>query len=180
MAHTPAQLSGVACIVCADESGPVIPVDVVDGCQVFAHRPCVDGTAPARNTLLVVGNTDTADDLADLVAFAYDVADRLQMHATVAVGRDVDVTQFEGVILHDSYMDSVNGVVLGFEAREADVFCVDAGFVYAFDPATVCGHCFEEGAEPVLDGNTWVPSMCAPCETEAARVAAEGVSLPAV
>ncbi|MGW1256493.1 hypothetical protein ACWD5Q_15300 [Streptomyces sp. NPDC002513] len=128
----------------------------------------------AQPAVLVVGNTSSPVDLEDLTALAFDVADRLQVPAKVAVGRDYDVTDFDGVVLADNWLDSVDSVVLGVEAQGADMFCIDTRTLYSFEPTTTCGHCFEmdPSAAPVLVGDTWTVSVCAPCVAEAARVAA--------
>ncbi|MDO0916807.1 hypothetical protein QQM39_40160 [Streptomyces sp. DT2A-34] len=173
---TPAQLDG---IVCAGEDGPMVPVATVDGWQIFAHRMCVEPT-PRSGVVLVVGDTSSRVALEDLVAFAYDCADRLQMPAKVAVGRGYDVSQYEAVVRHDSWMDTVDSVVLGIEAREADMFCIDADTLYAYPISTVCAHCWEDDdAAPVLAGDTWTPPVCRPCVEEAARMVATGALLVA-
>ncbi|MET9409705.1 hypothetical protein ABZX90_28640 [Streptomyces sp. NPDC002935] len=131
----------------------------------------------AQPTLLVVGNTSTPAALADLTAFGFDCADRLGLPARIAVGRDYDVTQFAGVVLADSWLDSVSSVVLGIEAQEADMFVIDADALYTFPIDERCGHCFEDGdAAPVLVGDTWTTSVHASCVAEGARVQALGLT----
>jgi hypothetical protein len=170
---TPAQRDGIACVICAEETGAMIPVGAVDGCQVFAHRPCVPAEGVAeRPVVLVVGNASTSVALDDLTAFAFDVADRLQLPAEIAVGRDYRVEDFAGVVLADGWMDSVNSAVLGFEAMAADMFAVASDELYAYDVDNRCGHCGEDGdAAPVLVGNLWTTSVCKPCTATARRYA---------
>ncbi|MGW1270727.1 hypothetical protein [Streptomyces sp. NPDC002491] len=164
---TPAQLDGIACVVCADESGPMIPVDVIDGGQVFAHRSCAaEGSAPKpASVLLVVGKAETEADVADLMALAYDAADRFQMPATVATGRDIHVKDYEGVILADTWTHSVDSVILGSEARTADMFCVSEWFLKNRVPVTTCGLCEEDGptVQPVAVEGGWSVGLCPAC-----------------
>ncbi|WP_405994582.1 hypothetical protein [Streptomyces sp. NBC_00986] len=135
----------------------------------------------ARNTILVVGNTTTPADLEDLTAFAFDVADRIQLPAEVATSMAYDVTAYAGVVLYDTWLDSVPSAVLGTEALEADMFAIGADELYAYEPTKTCGHCGEvdDEAAPVLRGNTWTVSVCPSCVAEAARVALPGAPLVA-
>ncbi|WP_432159008.1 hypothetical protein [Streptomyces sp. bgisy153] len=160
---TPAQLDGIACLVCAVEDGPMVPVGVVNGCQVFAHRVCVDRPAHA-GMILVVGST-TPDDYADVRAFAADVADRLRFPAVVAVGRDYDPTEYEGVVLADGWERSPASAGLGAEALLSDVCCLTARDVYEHPVNTVCGHCGERDPEaaPVWLDERWTTSVCPGC-----------------
>jgi hypothetical protein len=68
---------------------------------------------PASLVVLVVGDTSTPEALADLTAFAHDVADRLQFPAEIAVGMSYDVSAYEGVVLHDSRQRSERGARYG-------------------------------------------------------------------
>ncbi|MFF1764789.1 hypothetical protein [Streptomyces sp. NPDC058249] len=176
---TPAQLDGIACVVCGDEERPMRPVGAVDGCQVFACPPCVDGpTADVAPVVLVVGDASTPVALEDLTAFAFDVADRLGVPARVAVGRAYDVTDYAGVALADNWLDDVSSVVLGIEAQGADMFVIDADTLYAYAVDETCGHCGDEGgAAPVLVGDTWSTSVHASCVSAHAR--AKALSLTA-
>ncbi|MEY2241596.1 hypothetical protein AB8A21_01320 [Streptomyces sp. BF23-18] len=132
----------------------------------------------AQNIVLVVGNASTPEALADLTAFGFDVADRLGVPARIAVGRDYDVNDYAGVVLADTWLDSVSSVVLGIEAQEADMFDIDADALYAYAIDTTCGHCFDEGdAAPVLVGDTWTTSVHASCVAEGARVRALGLAV---
>ncbi|MFF2993316.1 hypothetical protein ACFVTC_01880 [Streptomyces sp. NPDC057950] len=127
----------------------------------------------ARNAILVVGNASTPVALEDLTAFAADVADRLGLPARIAVGMDYDVTQYAGVVLCDSYLNSVPSAVLGTEALEADMFCLTADDLYAYGIDETCGHCGEEGdAAPVLVGGMWTASVHASCVAAHARFVA--------
>jgi hypothetical protein len=176
---TPAQRDGVACVVCGGEDGAMVPVGTVDGCQVFAHRGCVsDGEPVSESVILVVGDASTIVALEDLTAFASDVADRLQIPAEIAVGRDYDITQYDGVVVADNYLESIDSAVLAIEAFEADVFAITADLLYAYPIDERCGHCGEDGdAAPVLVGNVWTTSVCAPC-VDGARQAAERTLVP--
>ncbi|MFF4475471.1 hypothetical protein ACFY1A_00285 [Streptomyces sp. NPDC001520] len=70
---TPAQLDGLACVVCGSDEGPMVPVDVINGCQVFAHPLCVesssDTTAPVT---LVIGPVSTPEERDDVNSIAAD------------------------------------------------------------------------------------------------------------
>jgi hypothetical protein len=123
----------------------------------------------AQNTILVVGNASTAQALMDLTYFASDVADRLQVPATVAVGRNYDVTQYAGVVIAVDYLDSVDSAVLATEAFDAEMFVIDADTLYGYPIDDVCGHCGEKGAAPVLVDRTWTTSVCEPCADSARR-----------
>ncbi|OIJ90892.1 hypothetical protein [Streptomyces colonosanans] len=136
-------------------------------------QPNDERSGDTSGVVLVVGDASSPVAREDLTAFASDVADRLQLPAKVAVGRDYDVKNFAGVVLADTWLDSVSSVVLGIEAQEADMCVIDADMLYAYSIDTRCGHCGEyDDAAPVLVGNTWTTSVCAPCAAEAARVAA--------
>jgi hypothetical protein len=127
---------------------------------------------PASLVVLVVGDTSTPEALADLTAFAHDVADRLQFPAEIAVGMSYDVSAYEGVVLHDSYLDSVPSVVLGTEALEADLFAIPESMLRQFPIDERCGHCGTDGdAAPVLVGHVWTTSVCRPCVEGALRTA---------
>ncbi|RSR99571.1 hypothetical protein EF913_23140 [Streptomyces sp. WAC04189] len=125
----------------------------------------------SNTPVLVVGNATSSVDLEDLTAFAFDVADRLQVPALVAVGRDYDVNDFAGVVLDATWLDSVDSTVLGVEAQSADIFVIDAETLYAFEPTKRCGHCGEddEEAAPALVGDTWTESVCPGCVDVHAR-----------
>ncbi|WP_327698651.1 hypothetical protein [Streptomyces sp. NBC_00459] len=127
-----------------------------------------------QRPVLVVGNTSTRVALEDLTAFAFDVADHLGLPAQVADGRDYAVTDFEAVVLCDTWMDSVSSVVLGVEARQADLCVLTADEVYDYPRSASCFHCFTADSEaaPYLVGDVWSPAVCSPCVAEAERVAA--------
>lgn len=179
---TPAQLDGTACVICSDEDGAMIPVDVIEGGQVFAHRSCVNEPAPsAAPVVLVVGNTSTADHLADLTAFACDVADRLRFPTVVATGRDYDPTEFEAVVLADGWSETFESAALGCEATLADMCTLWADDVYEYPVNTMCGHCYETDPEaaPVRSEDGWTVSVCPSCVTTARREALPGVLVAA-
>lgn len=125
----------------------------------------------SQSPVLVVGNATSPVDLEDLTAFAFDVADRLQVPALVAVGREYSVSDFAGVVLDATWLDSVDSTVLGVEAQSADIFVIDAETLYAFEPTKRCGHCGEddEDAAPMLVGGTWTESVCPGCVDTHAR-----------
>ncbi|MEV6535279.1 hypothetical protein AB0M86_37820, partial [Streptomyces sp. NPDC051639] len=122
---TQLQLDGVTCVTCGQigdvpmvSVGPA-PYGLVD---LHAHPTCIDAkTRRTEGVVLVVGNSVTPVALEDLTAFAFDVADRLGLPARIAVGMDYAVTDYAGVVLCDSYLDSVPSAVLGTEALEADM-----------------------------------------------------------
>ncbi|MFE6157252.1 hypothetical protein [Streptomyces sp. NPDC057889] len=133
----------------------------------------------AQHAVLVVGNTSTTVALEDLTALAFDVADRLQVPARVAVGMDYAVTDFAGVVLSDDYLDSVASAVLGTEALEADLFVIRGVDLDAYASDERCGHCGEDGdAAPVLVGDTWTTSVHAPCADEARRSTSTAKGVP--
>ncbi|AYN42479.1 hypothetical protein D9753_30385 [Streptomyces dangxiongensis] len=121
---------------------------------MLAHRPT-----------LVVGNTTTPDSYADVRAFACDVADRLRLPAVVAVGRDHDLTQYEGVVLADGWETSFESAALGCEALCEDMCVMLASDVYEHPITIRCGHCGDvdpEAAPVWLDGR-WTTSVCPSC-----------------
>ncbi|MDT0469926.1 hypothetical protein [Streptomyces gibsoniae] len=129
-----------------------------------------------QNIVLVVGNASTSADLADLTAFAFDVADRLQVPARVATSMDYDVKDYTGVVLSPTWLDWTPSVVLGVEAQKEDMFVGDTEILYSFEPTKRCGHCGEDDDEaaPVLVGDTWTVSVCPGCVTTAAGLALPG------
>ncbi|MEU2116168.1 hypothetical protein ABZ567_11025 [Streptomyces sp. NPDC016459] len=163
---TPAQRDGVACAVCAGERGYMVPVDMLDGIQLFAHASCVSDAVrqDAAGVVLVVGDASTPDALDDLTMAASDVADRMGMFARVAVGRQYNVADYESVVLVDGWMNTVDSVVLGFEAMNTDMQCLTLNDVMEEPITDTCGHCGEKGAGPLLGpGLTWTPSVCQGC-----------------
>ncbi|MFE9684457.1 hypothetical protein [Streptomyces sp. NPDC006285] len=146
---------------------------VGDSREYVVRREVAEDTS---RVVLVVGNAETPEALEDLTAFAFDVADRLRVPARIAVGRDYDVTQFAGVVIADSWLDSVSSAVLGVEAQGADLFLIDADALYAYDVDSTCGHCGEGGdAAPVLAGDTWTTSVHASCVDAHERATALGL-----
>ncbi|WP_409473816.1 hypothetical protein [Streptomyces sp. HC307] len=127
--------------------------------------------------VLVVGNTTTPDSLADLTAFACDVADRLRFPAVVAVGRDYRPERYEAVILADGWETSFTSAALGCEALLADVCTLWAHEVYEHPVSTVCSHCYgdDPDAAPVLVDGAWTTSVCPSCVDAARRLALPGV-----
>ncbi|MBW8796882.1 MAG: hypothetical protein JF597_25775 [Streptomyces sp.] len=115
--------------------------------------------------ILVVGNFTTADNLADVTAFASDVADRLRFPAVVATGRDCDLSQYEGVVLVDGWSEALPSAALGCEALTTDMCTMWAHHVYEHPINTVCGHCGENDPEaaPVFRGGVWTTSVCPGC-----------------
>ncbi|MGW3632279.1 hypothetical protein ACWD7F_19300 [Streptomyces sp. NPDC005122] len=165
---TQLQLDGVTCVVCGQLGDlPMIPVGPAPSglVDLHAHVKCADpATAPA---VLVVGNTAGAVALADVVAFAYDVAERLGLSVRVATGMDEDVTQYEGVVLEDTWLDSVASTVLGTESKEADLFCVSAAELYAFPADNSCHWCGEGGrVAPRRTRDGWTAPMHFTCASQ--------------
>ncbi|MEU3297320.1 hypothetical protein ABZ722_33930 [Streptomyces longwoodensis] len=161
------QLDGVTCVVCGQiDDRPMIPVGPAPSglVDLHAHRTCFED-APTPGVVLVVGNTTTADDLADLTSFSCDVADRLGFPAVVAVGSDYNPTDFEAVVLADGCALSPSSALLAGEALLADVCVLWAEEVYRHPVTTTCGHCGEadrEAAPIFLDGR-WTVSVCPGC-----------------
>ncbi|MGW1541037.1 hypothetical protein ACWCPM_12510 [Streptomyces sp. NPDC002309] len=121
---TPAQLDGIACLVCADEEGAMVPVGVVDGCQVFAHPACVDGMDDGTpGVALVVGAADTPADRKALRALAHAVASELGRPAVWATDTVHRVTGYSALYLTGgvaSMLDAPALVLVG-EALAAGV-----------------------------------------------------------
>jgi hypothetical protein len=128
-------------------------------------------------TVLVVGNTSTAIALADLTAFACDVADRLRFPVVVATGRDYDPMAFEAVVLADGWEKSFQSAALGAEAFLADVYTLWASDVYDHPVNLICGHCgaCDLEAAPVRSEDGWTTSVCPSCVEAARFVALPGV-----
>ncbi len=133
---------------------------------MLAHRP-----------ILVVGNVTTPDAYADVRAFAADVADRLRLPAVVAVGRDYDLTNFEGVVLADGWETSFPSAALGCEALMSDMCVMEGHEIYAHPINTTCGHCGEDDpqAAPVWLDERWTTSVCPGCAEAHARGGLVGV-----
>ncbi|MFF5537872.1 hypothetical protein ACFY71_36340 [Streptomyces cinerochromogenes] len=119
----------------------------------------------AQRPTLVVGNVTTPDNFADVRAFSCDVADRLRLPAVVAVGRDVDLSLYEGVVLVDGWETSFESAALGCEALMSDMCVMEAHEIYAHPINTTCGHCGEDDpqAAPVWLDERWTTSVCPPC-----------------
>ncbi|MEV7378343.1 hypothetical protein [Streptomyces lydicus] len=130
---TPAQLDGVACIMCGGEDGVMVPVGEVDGCQIFAHPMCMamdEAEAGPRPVALItpaakfllVGPVSTAEERDDLTALGFDLAEELLMPVTVATSMEGhDVTEFEAIIVYGDVAKSVTAAVLWVEALEAGI-----------------------------------------------------------
>ncbi|CAM5417358.1 hypothetical protein [Streptomyces purpurascens] len=131
----------------------------------------------AERPVLVVGNISSPVALADLTAFAADVADRLRFPVIVAVGRDYDPMDYEGVVLADGWEKSYESATLGCEALLADVCSMWANEVYEHPVNTVCGHCGEDDPEaaPVRVEGGWTTSVCPGCVGAAGRLVLPGV-----
>lgn len=129
--------------------------------------------------VLVVGDATTPDGLAIVTALAHEVADRMQMPAVVAMGREYDVTDFEAVVYDElSVLDSVSSTVLWVEATQADICVMNARDLEDFDIAASCGWCGDDSEDepPTLVEGVWYPAdVCIPCvegaRTEARRQA---------
>ncbi|MFJ5731123.1 hypothetical protein [Streptomyces paradoxus] len=135
----------------------------------------------AERPILVVGNASSPVALADLTAFACDVADRLRFPTVVATGRDYDPTQYEAVVLADGWSETFASAALGCEATLADVCTLWADDVYEYGCNTTCGHCGEDDPEaaPVRSVDGWTTSVCPGCVDAARREALPGVLVAA-
>ncbi|MET9638074.1 hypothetical protein ABZY83_16985 [Streptomyces virginiae] len=118
---TTPQLDGVACIVCANERRPMRPVGTVDGGQVFGCVACLDGEP--SGPVLVVGPVATDDNVADLRAYAFDVADQTGTAATYAEHSDYLVTDYAALYVSavDWEDEDTTALVLVAEALAAGV-----------------------------------------------------------
>ncbi|WP_328942971.1 hypothetical protein OG259_16480 [Streptomyces sp. NBC_00250] len=133
--------------------------------------------------VLVIGDTTTPDGLTIVTALAHEVADRMQLPAVVAMGRDYDVTQFEAVVYDElSHLGSVDSAVLWVEATEADMCVMNVRDLEDFDLVAECGWCGadDEDPSPVLVEGTWFPvDLCAGCLKGAHADAQSRASVPA-
>ncbi|MEU0588000.1 hypothetical protein [Streptomyces sp. NPDC006132] len=131
--------------------------------------------------VLVVGNTSTADALADVTAFGADVADRLRFPVVVATGRDHDPTDYECVVLADGWSETFESAALGCEALLADMCTLWADDVYEYPVNSTCGHCGEDDPEaaPVRSVDGWTTSVCPGCVAAARREALPGILVAA-
>ncbi|MFF2716090.1 hypothetical protein [Streptomyces sp. NPDC058011] len=111
---TPAQLDGVACVVCAGEDGEMIPAGHVDGCQVFVHPGC-DVRPLHPNTVLVTGPCSTPAEIADLTAHAFDVTDQLGVNTIVATSTSHLVSDYAGIVVVGTSLTS------GTKGRRMDI-----------------------------------------------------------
>ncbi|GGN38168.1 hypothetical protein [Streptomyces fuscichromogenes] len=130
--------------------------------------------------ILVLGNVTTADNLADVTAFASDVADRLRFPAVVATHRDYDLSKFEGVVLADGWSESFPSAALGCEALTTDMCTMEARDVYEYAVNTTCGHCGEVDPEaaPVYRDGMWTVSVCPGCVSAHESLRFPGIVLP--
>uniref|UniRef100_A0AAU2W0K3 Uncharacterized protein n=1 Tax=Streptomyces sp. NBC_00008 TaxID=2903610 RepID=A0AAU2W0K3_9ACTN len=173
---TPSQLSGVACILCADENGEMIPVSHLDGVQIFAHVDCgaqpapvSDAPAPAR-TALVVGPTSTDSERRRLRKFAIEVAAQVGAITTFALHTDYSVGAFEAVYVlgRATELRNADCLVLVAEALAArmDVFDVpkpgSCGTCDCGRSVTVHPRWDREGALVCTECAGWAPE-CAHC-----------------
>ncbi|MYV64564.1 hypothetical protein GT043_01000 [Streptomyces sp. SID2131] len=164
---TPAQADGVACITCADESGYMVPVDMLDGVQLFQHPSCAAGGV-TNGVIAVIGDCSSPEALEATCAAGMDVADRLRLPARILVGMAHDVRAYEGAVILDSYLDSVASGGLAFEAQAADMMALDYSEIMSFPMDFVCGWCGEEdeeATEPRRIGDEWTQSICEGCWT---------------
>ncbi|MFE5908913.1 hypothetical protein ACFQ6B_07465 [Streptomyces wedmorensis] len=175
---TPAQRDGVACAVCGDEQGQMIPVGALDGVQLFAHPSCIAGGI-TEDCILVIGDVSTPEALDETTAFASDVADRLRIPARIAFGIGYDVRQYEGAVILDSYLGSVASAVLATEAMEADMMAMTVKELFTYPIDDTCGHCLEDGAKPYLVGDTWTTSVCDDCVAVTLAGTVQGATLAA-
>ncbi|MFE9798959.1 hypothetical protein ACFYP6_08810 [Streptomyces goshikiensis] len=115
------QRDGVACVVCGTERQPMRPVGTVDGGQLFGCISCLD-SEPA-GPVLVVGQALTSGNVADLRAFAYDVADQVGTSATYAVHIGHVVTDYAALYVSQAECgaDDYTAVVLIAEAHSAGI-----------------------------------------------------------
>ncbi|MFI6655495.1 hypothetical protein ACIBL8_08285 [Streptomyces sp. NPDC050523] len=174
---TQLQLDGITCAVCGQlDERPMIPVGPAPSglVDLYAHEGCV---MAAPKAVLVVGKVETADDVADLTALAFDVADRLQLPAEVAVSMSYDVADYDCVVLADNWLDSTASVVLGVEAQQRDMCVLDVDALYVYESDTVCGHCHtvDETAAPRRSDVGWTTSVCSGCVEAHARMILPGV-----
>ncbi|MFE9811355.1 hypothetical protein [Streptomyces sp. NPDC005548] len=134
----------------------------------------------AQRAVLVVGNTATPADLADVTAFAFDVAERLGLAVHVATDMAEDVTQYEGVVLADTWLDSVASAVLGSEAMASDMFCIEAADVYAFPSDAACTWCGDAGrVAPRRTRDGWTAPMHFTCASMIRKASATAPTVAA-
>ncbi|MFE9496315.1 hypothetical protein [Streptomyces collinus] len=177
---TQLQLDGVTCAVCGQiDDRPMVPVGPAPSglVDLHIHEACLR-PAPAQTNgrVLVVGATQTPADVADTSGYAFDVADRLRLPATVAIGADYDVTEWEGVALWDGWEASDTARSLVARALTTDMAVLTSDDVYAYPLVLECQHCFEadDTARPVLIGDvTWNAPRCQGCTLEGERLAHE-------
>ncbi|WP_328336571.1 hypothetical protein [Streptomyces violaceus] len=166
MAYTPAQLDGIACIVCADEDGVMAPVGTVDGCQIFAHRSCVDKPAPAPfgPAFLVVGPLATDDDVDNLRGYAMDVATEMGAPTVYATHTDYSVTDFAAVFVLGSIAELRDAPTLVLVAEAL------AAGMQVLEPQSpqVAGRCDECGQAQTVRTVTdeYGDTLCAGCREE--------------
>ncbi|GLV73454.1 hypothetical protein ACH4VS_05100 [Streptomyces hygroscopicus] len=166
---TPAQLSGVACVVCADEDGAMVPVGIVNGGQLFAHRACWEPTPQPSLTpsVLVLGPCADEDERRDLRMSAFDVADQLGLSVTVATSLAVDVRDFAAVVVDQGYLSDVTATVLYMEALEAGVPVIAPAGPQDLPRCDACGKARQYGvarSEFEHYGRTLSESLCGDCD----------------
>lgn len=103
---TPAMLAGIACVLCGDERAPMVPVGHVDGGQVFACSVHVEDAPYTRGPALVLAPIDTPSQRKTARNFARTVATELYVPVTLAVDRNVNVTDFAAVYLPCTFFSS--------------------------------------------------------------------------
>ncbi len=165
---TPAQLDGIACVICAEETGPTVPVGMVDGCQIFAHRRCMEPSPKSPTSrILVLGPCADEDERRDLRMSAFDVTDQLGFPAVIATSLDIDVRAFAAVVLDQDYLSDVTAAVLWAEAAEAGVPIIIPASPRDLPRCDACGEAKYFGVvreEFEHDGRTLAESLCADCD----------------
>lgn len=168
---TPAQLSGLACLICDGFDGPMIPVGTVDGCQLFAHKYCaaqpVDEPAPA-NAIIVIGPVGTDAERDCLTASAFDVCDQLGRPTVVATSDDIDVRDFAAVVICGPALSDPLSVVGTAMVLEAEAALYDMPVIVAqpFSRAALCEACGQLQTIATVR-NAHGEVFCADCRGEA-------------
>lgn len=134
------------------------------GEPIMAHTP-------NTTAILVIGPCSTPNQLADLTAMAYDVADRLHVRAVVANSMEYDVTDYAAVMVGQSAHESVSATVLWGDALAGGVPTLNVWDLNGLPYSDVCAGCltFEDDVEPVLVNGVWTPAHCRWCKPAARK-----------
>lgn len=157
---TLAMLEGVACVECGEQRGSMVPVDVVDNGQVFAHPECVRDAGPATPHVLVIGLAGTPADVAKLRDFARAVA--IQVGAPAAYATDMNHYVIQYSAVYNTGTLAVRGDVTAL-VLYAEALATGTPVFNPLEAEESCELCGMTRVVPV-DGEPDGDSLCGQCK----------------